>query len=65
MAKGGKLPVDVKGGLSESYSFADYSLKECALDSKGPNQRPMGIKKGAVSEKEPLSPGRPGGLRWR
>lgn len=61
----GKLPVGVKGGLSESESFANVDPKELGMAHKGKDHKPLGIVKGAVSEKEPLSPGRPGGLRWK
>ena len=65
--KGGKLPASVKGGLSETYSFAGYNPSDCGMAhaSGSKNSKPKGPDKGAVSEKDPLSPGRPGGLRWK
>ena len=42
----GKMPDN---GLTEKKSFAGESLASMGMDSKGPDQKPMGIAKGSVS----------------
>lgn len=40
---------DLERGVSSRMDIAGMSTAECAMDSSGPNQVPMGIKKGKVS----------------